>query len=277
MKMILLSLMLFHHLNAESLFIFPLSSDYIKHPGEGFCDEMYYYSYHSRKYHTAIDYIRKWKGSHLISGINDYSILLEEYIKLFGRVPNEAGFWTDTQKGKDFLKINLYREGMDIVDTSLGLYPREFPDLSYGHSDTIKAIYDGLVIDSFNPSEPKGWGKSILLEHSAPRGKVFSIKWKDTEYALEKVWSGYFHNSENLVKDKQKVIKGQPIARIGDANGIFNSLNGVRGIQEGSHLHFEIRIKYYGLFPKNQIQSNLADLQKIYIDPEYFLNNVVIK
>lgn len=256
---------------------YPVGLDYTIHPGEGFCDEMYYHSYHSRKYHTAVDLIKKWNGEHIFSGISDYKSLLIEYQARFQTIPEEAKFWSNPEKAIEFMKINLYREGLEIVDTKAGLYPREFPDLSYGHGDFVQSIFPGTVIAVFNPDEPKGWGKSILIEHNAPPGMVFSVLWNSEELKLKKIWSGYFHNSENLVTMNDRVQKGQNIAKIGDANGIFNTLKGTSGIREGSHLHFEIRIRKYGLFPEPQIQTNLSKLKKIYIDPIYFLQNAKFK
>lgn len=252
---------------------YPLGKDYIIHPGEEFCDEMYYYSYRSRKHHTAVDFIKRWSEDHTSFGISDYASLLNEYESRFNNIPREANFWTDSQKAIKFMKISLYRDGLDIVDTELGLYPRDFPDLFYGHGESVQSIFPGTVVDIFSPDEPNGWGKSILVEHRAPRGMFFSIKWNEKELRLQKFWSGYFHNSVNMVRKNEKVSKGQSIARIGDANGIFNTLRGTKGIQEGSHLHFEIRIKKYKLFPDSHIQSNLLELKKIYIDPIYFLEN----
>lgn len=272
--------LLFYSLNfiySEDIFFQPLSDHYIIHPGENFCDEMYYHSYRSRKYHTAIDYIKKWKNKPILQGENDLTNLLALYQKNFSNPTIEtSSFWNDKVKLKEFLKINLYRDGFDIIDTNLGLYPKSKLDESYGHGDIAYAIYDGYVVDSFDPVEPSGWGKSVLIEHIAPKGKVFEIFWKNKSYRLEKFWSGYFHNESNLVGKNDKVSKGKAICKIGDANGIFNSLHGKNGIKEGSHLHFEIRIQEAPLFPNNNILSNKEKVESIYIDPKYFLENTAL-
>ena len=277
MKLFSMFVLLFYSLNfiySEDIFHKPLSDDYMIHPGENFCDEMYYHSYRSRKYHTAIDYIKKWKNKPILQGENDLTNLLALYQKNFSNPTIEtSSFWNDKVKLKEFLKINLYRDGFDIIDTNLGLYPKSKLDESYGHGDIVYAIYDGYVIDSFDPVEPSGWGKSVLIEHVAPEGKVFEIFWKNKSYRLEKFWSGYFHNEFNLVGKNDKVSKGKAICKIGDANGIFNSLHGKNGIKEGSHLHFEIRIQEAPLFPNNNVLSNKEKVESIYIDPKYFLEN----
>ena len=257
-------------------FTYPLPSNFYIHPGEGFCDEMYYHSYHSRKYHTAVDYIKKWDGTPLILGENNFSKLIKNYQDKFFSLPKDAIFWKNQALRLEFIKINLYREGMDIIDTTLGLYPRSESDSNYGHGQVVYAIYPGIVTDSYDPEEVSGWGKSILIEHSAPKSKLFQIHWKGKLLQLNRVWSGYFHNSENLVKKDDLVEQGQIICKIGDANGIFNTIKGKSGIQEGSHLHFEIRIRQYSLFPQGDILSRRDEIEKIYIDPEYFLKNVKI-
>ncbi len=277
MKIIFYNVLLFFSLSfiySEDFLQNPLSDDYMIHPGEGFCDEMYYHSYRSRKYHTAVDYIKKWKKAPILQGENDLSNLLTLYQKKFpNSIVETSSFWKNKEKLKEFLKINLYREGLDIIDTNIGLYPKSNLDDSYGHGDKVYAIYNGVVVDSFDPLEPSGWGKSILLEHNAPDGKVFEIIWKNKLYRLEKFWSGYFHNESNLVSKNDIITKGQAICKIGSANGIFNTLNGKNGIKEGSHLHFEIRIRESSLFPESSILSNREKVESIYIDPIYFLEN----
>ena len=68
----LLLFLVLNGLGSESLFSPPLPEDaYTIHFGELFCDEMYYYSYRSKKFHTAIDYIKKWNSGHIVKGETD--------------------------------------------------------------------------------------------------------------------------------------------------------------------------------------------------------------
>lgn len=277
MKFLLSLLFSIYSLYAESIFFNPLpEEDYIVHYGESFCDELYYHSYRSRKYHTAIDYIKKWKSNPIIKGESDYTRLLALYKKHFINIPTNANFWNQPDKAISFMKLNLYRDGFEIIDTNIGLYPKEEIEKSYGYGDTVYSIYPGKVVDAYNPAKPSGWGKSILIEHSAPDGMVFEIFWNQKSLHLEKFYSGYFHNSSNFVRIGDYVLKGDPICKIGDANGIFHSLYGKLGIREGAHLHFEIRLKKYSLFPNNEILSNQEYLREIYIDPAYFLKNTIL-
>jgi hypothetical protein len=278
MKFLLLLLFFIFSLSAETIFLSPLpEEDYVIHFGESFCDELYYHSYRSKKFHTAIDYIKKWKANPIIRGETDYDRLLTLYKKQFITLPTQADFWNHRDKAISFMKLNLYRDGFEIVDTDIGLYPKEEIEKSYGYGDTVYSIYPGIVVDAFNPSTPSGWGKSLLIEHRASDGKIFQISWNQKSFRLEKFYSGYFHNSSNLVNIGDFILQGTPICKIGDANGIFHSLYGKPGIREGAHLHFEIRLQKHSLFPTNDILSNQEKLKEIYIDPEYFLKNAKLR
>ena len=270
----LILFLIISELGSESLFSPPLPEDaYTVHFGELFCDEMYYYSYRSKKFHTAIDYIKKWNSEHIVKGETDYTILLNLYKKQFLTLPEKATFWKAKDKAISFMKLNLYRDGFDIVDTEIGLYPKEEFEKSYGYGELAFSVYPGIAIETFDPTEPSGWGKSILIEHQAPENMVFEINWLNRTLRLDRFYSGYFHNSANLAKKGDYIKKGDPVSKIGDANGIFNSIHGRLGIREGAHLHFEIRVKKYSLFPDAELLSNKQKLKEIYIDPDYFLKS----
>ena len=83
-------------------------------------------------------------------------------------------------------------------------------DVAAPWGTTVKSADSGTVIYSGN--EIKGYGNIIIIKH----GPVFS--------------SVYGHNSQNLVREGDRVQKGQAIARVGKT-----------GRTKGSHLHFEIR------------------------------------
>lgn len=256
---------------AESLFHSPVPIDFWIHPGEGFCDEMYYHSYSGRTYHTAEDYIKKWKRSKVQEGEDSLDVLEKLQLEHYQYLPQNASFWNDIQQRKNFFKINLYRIGLDIYDTDLGLYPRTPTDDNYGYGENFYAIYDGVVVASVDIEKQIGWGKALLVLHKAPKGHVFSIPWKGKVLHLNEFWTQYSHNETHLVELHEEVKKGDVLGTIGDGNGIFHSMYGKPRLKEGAHLHFEIRIKNYPLFPSRQILTNKEELTEIYIQPSYFL------
>jgi hypothetical protein len=260
-------------IQANSLFHPPVGEDFFLHPGEGFCDEMYQHSYTSRTFHTAEDYIRKWKKKHILKGEDDLAQLEKLQLKHYGHLPKQAHFWEDTEKRKAFLKINLYRQGLPIIDTKLGLYPRTETDESYGYGENFFAVYDGKVIASLDIEQPVGWGKAMLLQHKAPEGQVFEIYWNNKLHRLPEFWTQYSHNETHLVEMNDEVKKGEILGTIGDGNGIFHSLHGKDKIREGAHLHFEIRIQNYSLFPTKSLLRDKNKVMEVFIEPSYFLQN----
>lgn len=83
-------------------------------------------------------------------------------------------------------------------------------DISAPRGTAIKAADSGKVI--YSGSEIKGYGNIVIIKH----GPIFS--------------SVYAHNAVNLVREGDRVQKGQLIARVGRT-----------GRAKGAHLHFEIR------------------------------------
>ncbi len=261
---------------ADPMFRSPVSEDFWIHPGEGFCDEMYYHSYSARRYHTGEDYILKWKEEHIQSDVT-LEYLLSKQKEFYGYVPQLSDFGNSEQSWKDFLKINVYRTSEEIVDTKLGLYPKTKDDLKYGFGMPVYAIYDGVVEEEVSPENPKGWGKAILIRHDAPKGKKFIVQWNGKEHRLSRIWSQYAHTQKNLFRVGNKVSRGVEVATIGDGNGIFQTKTGVITIREGAHLHFEIRIAKNKLFPDKDTLIDKQKLQSIYINPTYFLLNVRVE
>jgi hypothetical protein len=264
------------YVEADPAFISPVSEDFWIHPGEGFCDKMYYHSYSARRYHTGVDYILKWKEAHIQTDVT-LEYLLSKQKEFFGYVPQLSDFGNSEEKWKNFLKINVYRTVEEIVDTRLGLYPKTKDDLKYGFGMPVVAIYDGVVEEEVSPENPKGWGKAILIRHDAPRGKKFIVHWNGKKHRLSRVWSQYAHTQKNLFRVGDKVFKGDEVATIGDGNGIFQSKTGVVTIREGAHLHFEIRLIKNKLFPEKDVLIDKEKLQSIYIDPYYFLLNARVE
>ncbi|HMV80345.1 MAG TPA: M23 family metallopeptidase [Leptospiraceae bacterium] len=275
----LLSLLLMTVLSAEESpvsgkIFYPPVRDCILHTGEGFADPMYYHSYGSRKYHSGEDYILEWRNEHIISGIQDTESLEKLHEKTFGYLPP-----ADTFSEKDYpeyLKINLYRTGADITDTRIGLYPRSRDDAAYGYGQEVHSVYDGTVEEETSPSEPKGWGKALLIRHDAPPGYAFEIYWEGKMRKLKSFWTQYSHTLKNLKVRGDRVKKGEAVAEIGDGNGIFNTMTGSAFIKEGAHLHFEIRIRKSSLFPDKSLLSNEKKLKETHISPSYFLKNAVL-
>jgi len=83
-------------------------------------------------------------------------------------------------------------------------------DIAAPEGTPIRAAEDGVVIYSGNGL--RGYGNVVIIEH---RGGFSTV---------------YAHNSVNLVKEGDKVRKGDIIAKVGST-----------GRSTGPHLHFEIR------------------------------------
>ena len=83
-------------------------------------------------------------------------------------------------------------------------------DISAPRGTPIKSTDSGKVIYSGN--EIRGYGNIVIIKH----GPILT--------------SVYAHNDVNLVQERDRVEKGQVIARVGRA-----------GKTTGSYLHFEIR------------------------------------
>ena len=101
-------------------------------------------------------------------------------------------------------------------------------DFAADSGESVKACWPGEV--SF-VGEKDDYGKTVIVEH--PGG------WK----------SIYAHNSENKVKEGDRVNQGEAIAQVGDT-----------GRSTGSHLHFELRQGTQAWDPKQIEQRLLAGL-----------------
>ena len=82
-------------------------------------------------------------------------------------------------------------------------------DIAAPEGTPIKAIEDGEVIYS---DQLRGYGNMVILRHP---GGIVSV---------------YAHNESNLVRQGQRVVRGEIIARVGSTGRV-----------SGPHLHFEIR------------------------------------
>ena len=92
------------------------------------------------------------------------------------------------------------------------LTPRQHTGIDFGASwgTSIRAAADGKVIYAANYG---GYGNTTIIDHG---GSLATL---------------YAHQSSMLVKDGQRVAKGQVIGRVGST-----------GFSTGPHLHFEVRV-----------------------------------
>jgi murein DD-endopeptidase MepM/ murein hydrolase activator NlpD len=98
------------------------------------------------------------------------------------------------------------------ITSPFGYRGREFHegvDIAASYGAFVRAAADGVV--SFAGWRP-GYGKLVVIDHSSGYSTV------------------YAHNSRILVKEGQRVRKGDPIAAVGST-----------GYATGPHLHYEIR------------------------------------
>lgn len=96
--------------------------------------------------------------------------------------------------------------------------PHKGIDIAAPFGTKVLAAYDGEV--ALVESRPRGLGNVIILKHEKDFMTV------------------YGHNSKILVKEEQRVKKGQPISLVGSS-----------GWSTGTHLHFEIRYKGEAMDP----------------------------
>ena len=108
------------------------------------------------------------------------------------------------------------------------LYTDESPHrgIDYGcpEGTTIFASADGVV--TYLGRLKEGYGNYIIIAHAENYATV------------------YAHLSEILVRENQRVTKGQVIGRSGNT-----------GNSTGAHLHFELRLNGYKIDPKTKLQS----------------------
>lgn len=89
--------------------------------------------------------------------------------------------------------------------------PHQGVDLEAVMGTPIYASSDGLVV--YSGSGISGYGNTVVVKHV---GQVATL---------------YAHASEIWAEEGQSVLRGQPIARVGDS-----------GNATGPHLHFEVRV-----------------------------------
>ncbi|MCP5512685.1 MAG: M23 family metallopeptidase [Leptospiraceae bacterium] len=259
---------------SEEVLHSPVDEDFLIHPGEHFCDKIYYHSYSGRSFHTGIDYIETWKSKHIY--LNPYSIQdMENILKLKTSYLPSKELFSDSEY-KIYLETNLYRNGIRLLDTSIGLYPPSKDEKNYGYGRNVYSIYKGKVINLFDPQKAEKWGKTILIEHESPVGQKFVFRNSEVRSGFQKFWTLYSHLSKITVVQNQVVSGGEKIGAIGHGNGIFHTMMGGNGIKEGSHLHFEVRKRLANLFPSKALLKNRNGVESIYYDPEVFLENLVL-
>jgi lipoprotein NlpD len=76
----------------------------------------------------------------------------------------------------------------------------------------VRSAEDGKVL--FSGAGPEGYGLMVIIQHES---KLVTV---------------YAHNRANLVREGQRVAKGQHIAYVGNS-----------GNAKGPYLHFEVRVE----------------------------------
>jgi murein DD-endopeptidase MepM/ murein hydrolase activator NlpD len=109
--------------------------------------------------------------------------------------------------------------------------------------DPVFVIGDGVVV--FARDCHQGWGNVIIVRHAYREGG--SVRNIDSLYA---------HCQKILVKKGQAVTRGQQIAAIGNAHGLYDA-----------HLHFEIRKNLAIGMSRDKFAKDLSN----YCDPTQFI------
>ena len=115
--------------------------------------------------------------------------------------------------------------GVNGLDRSA---PHQGIDITGNDGQEILAVADGTVLEA---TEEKCWGPTIALDHG---------KGEDGD----KIVALYGHVGDMLVAAGDKVKRGQLIAHLGNNQGKFECMFGVR------HLHFQIGREYRDQFNK---------------------------
>lgn len=171
-----------------------------------------------------------------------YGVSLDEIVRI-NRIPNVRRIRTGQLifipgiKTKE--KISVYQPGYKVERRKEIKKTEEIPDLAKG--DFIWPV-KGHLSSYFG--ERKG-GFHYGIDIVAPRGREVrasragTISFSQVMRGYGKIviinhgdsfFTVYAHNSENLVKENEKVEQGQPIAKVGSSGRV-----------SGNHLHFEIR------------------------------------
>ncbi len=103
-------------------------------------------------------------------------------------------------------------------------------DIATSFGSTVRASAAGVV--SF-AARKKGYGRLVVIDH----GNGFITK--------------YAHNSKILVKKRQKVKRGDVIAKVGDS-----------GLTTGPHLHYEVELNGKMVNPLKYIINEVADARR---------------
>ena len=113
-----------------------------------------------------------------------------------------------------------------------------------GDADAHTSIYasaDGVVVFA---GALAVWGNVIVIKHAA-----------------DSVWTRYGHVEGMAVKAGDAVKRGQPIARVGNANGTM-----------AYHLHFDVAKVDLGAKPGDWPGTDKARLMRDYVDPKQWIN-----
>ena len=111
-----------------------------------------------------------------------------------------------------------------------------------GNQDAHAIIYaaaDGAI--AFVGDLPV-WGNVIVIEHDDPNGQT--------------LWTRYAHVEQVVIKAKSLILRGEPIARVGNADGRFPY-----------HLHYDIAQVNLKAHPADWPGDDPARVRRDYLDP----------
>jgi murein DD-endopeptidase MepM/ murein hydrolase activator NlpD len=90
------------------------------------------------------------------------------------------------------------------------------------------------------------WGTVITIEHTGLNQRP--------------LWTRYAHVEEMTIKQGDLVLRGEPIARVGNADGRYPY-----------HLHYDVAVVDLGKRPGDWPGDDLARVQRDYLDPLTFM------
>jgi len=160
-----------------------------------------------------------------LSGLNNDSILLEQTLHdQYELLADQRAFLSALPTRRP--SVGYFTSGFGVRRSPYGGIEKmhEGLDIANQIGTPIIATADGTVL--FEEAKP-GYGQTVILDHG---------------YGLE-TWYG--HTNRILVKEGQKVRRGESIAQLGNS-----------GRSTGPHLHYEVRINGIPVDPLSYILEN---------------------
>ncbi|MEA1973339.1 MAG: peptidoglycan DD-metalloendopeptidase family protein [Candidatus Cloacimonadota bacterium] len=184
----------------------------------------------SKKYNLSISNLKKYNNLKTDIIIAGNKLYLKPNKNLKKKLPSPKHSKSSSKskvEKKEKINQNLsnlkkvYLPVKGTVTSEFGMRngrPHKGIDISNKIGTPIHAALDGIVAYT---GEQKGYGKVVILKH---KNNIMTI---------------YAHNHANLVREKDNVKKGQPIATLGNT-----------GRSTGPHLHFEYRLGGKAIDPR---------------------------